>query len=77
MDYFISSPKTKTVTLRPGDPNFTFSNGISVTPRASIDIAQNTPPHIADQILYYYKLGYIKPIAQMTEQELMMSSLSN
>jgi len=74
---FITSPRTKTITLRPGDKNFSFSDGLLLTHRASIDVAANTPPHIAEQILYYYKLGYIKPIAHMTEQEFLMSSLSD
>jgi hypothetical protein len=69
-------PKTKTVSLRPGDKGFTFSDGISITPRASIEISKNCPPHIKDQILYYHQLGYITVTAHMTEQEHLMTSLS-
>lgn len=76
MAYFITEPKVKFVSLRKGDQNFHMSNGISLTPRASIDISKNCPSHIAQQIVYYYERGYIQAVANMTEQELMMSSLS-
>lgn len=76
MAFFITEPKVKFVSLKKGDPNFYMSDGISLTPRASIDISKNCPPHIAEQIAYFYERGYIQAVAKMTEQELMMSSLS-
>ena len=77
MDSCFNTPKTKVVSLTKIDPTFFFSHdGITITPRASIVVTEDCPMHIRQQIHYYFQRGYISALAHMTEQELLMSSLS-
>jgi hypothetical protein len=77
MDSCFKTPTTSVVSLTKIDPTFYFSHdGITITPRASIVVTEDCPRHIKDQILYYFQRGYISALANMTEQELLMSSLT-
>jgi len=62
--------------IRPGELGFTFcANGVTLVPRASVEISQNCPQHIADIILGAYNRGWIKPVANMRETEHLMEIL--
>lgn len=62
--------------IRPGDLGFTFSaNNVTLVPRASIEISQSCPQHVADIILTAYNRGWLKPVANMRDTEHLMEIL--
>jgi hypothetical protein len=57
-------------TLRPSDPNFTFSpDGIRLVSRAAIEISQRCPDNYASLIQECINHGWLKPVAYMRESE--------
>ena len=64
------------VTLRPGHEDFVFSpNGITVVPRAAIEISQQCPENYRSLIAECLNQGWIKPVAYMREIEYTMELL--
>ena len=68
--------KQSHVTLRPGHEDFSFSpDGITVVPRASIEISQRCPENYRSLIAECFNQGWIKPIANMRDTEYTMELL--
>ena len=63
-------------TLKPGDPNFVITNGLVQTNRAGIEISQRCPSNYASLIAECLNHGWIKPVAHVTERELLFMGLS-
>jgi len=58
-------------TLKPKDPNFSFSpDGIKIVPRASIEISQRCPENYQDLIQECVRHGWLRPVAHMRDEEL-------
>jgi hypothetical protein len=63
-------------TIKPGDPNFIITDGLVQTNRAGIEISQRCPSNYADLIAECINHGWIKPVAHVTERELIFMGLS-
>jgi hypothetical protein len=64
------------VSLRPGHEDFSFSpDGISIVPRASIEISQRCPENYRSLIAECVGHGWIKAVANMRETEYTMELL--
>jgi hypothetical protein len=64
------------VTLRPGHEDFSFSpDGVTVVPRASIEISENCPAQYQKFLYECWGNGWIKPIAHMRDVEYTMELL--
>jgi hypothetical protein len=63
-------------TLKPGDPNFVITDGLVQTNRAGIEISQRCPSNYASLIAECLNHGWIKPVAHITERELLFMGLS-
>jgi hypothetical protein len=62
--------------LKPGDKNFTFSpNGVTLVPRASLEITSDCPSEYRDIITQAYKNGWLKPVANIRNPEFTMELL--
>jgi hypothetical protein len=72
---FISKRSTVR-TLKPGDPNFVINDGLVQVHRASIEVNQQCPENYKDLILECMRYGWIKPVAYVTERELLFMGLS-
>lgn len=63
-------------TLRPNDPDFTFSpDGIKLVPRAGFDISQHCPKEYRMILLECLNNGWLRPIAHMRDTEYTMELL--
>ena len=63
-------------TLRPNDPDFTFSpDGLTIVPRASFEISQRCPDNYASLIAECINHGWLKPVAHMRDTEYTMELL--
>lgn len=69
--------KSQVRTLKPGDPNFVITDGLVRTNRAGLEISQRCPENYKDLILECIRHGWLKPVAHVTERELVFMGLSN
>jgi len=62
--------------LKPGDRNFRISDGLITAPRAGFEISQRCPENYRDILQECIGHGWIKPVAYITERELLFMGLS-
>lgn len=61
-----------------GQKHFTFSpDGIKLVPRASIEVVDECPTNIRDQISWYIAKGWIQPVAYMLDEEYVWEELKS
>lgn len=68
--------KTQIHTIKPGDPNFVIKDGIMITPRAALEISQRCPENYLSLIQECMRHGWLKPVAHVTERELIFMGLT-
>jgi hypothetical protein len=63
-------------TIRQEDPNFTIQDGLTIAPRAGFEISNNCPRQYKLMIMEAMKNGWLQPIANLTERELIFMGLT-
>ena len=63
-------------TIKQNDPRFTIVDKFVTAPRASFEISQRCPENYRDLILECINHGWLKPVAHMTERELIFMGLT-
>jgi len=63
-------------TLKQGDPNFVINDGLMQAPRAGFEISQRCPENYASLIQECIMHGWLKPVAHVTERELLFMGLT-
>lgn len=71
------SNKNRIHTIKQGDPRFMITNGLVIAPRAGFEISHNCPDRYQKIIAQCINHGWIKPVASLTERELIFNGLSN
>jgi hypothetical protein len=74
MTYTIHQSQIRT--LKPSDPNFVITDGFMVAPRAGFEINKNCPREYRQIIAACIDQGWLKPVAHVTERELIFTGLS-
>ena len=74
MTYTIYQSQVRTI--RQEDPNFTIQDGLTITPRAGFEISNNCPRQYKLMIMEAIKNGWLQPIANLTERELIFMGLT-
>jgi hypothetical protein len=73
---FTSLDKNKTIkTIRQSDLDFYIDNGITISPRAGLEIGQKCPREYKMIISECINNGWLKPIAYMKESEYVWEKL--
>jgi hypothetical protein len=73
----ITSRKSQIRTLKQGDKNFRIIDGMVTAPRAGFEISNNCPKEYQSILITALNAGWIKPIANITERELIFMGLTN
>lgn len=73
----IGQSSSTTVTLHPDDNKFWIRDRFTVTGRASIELSKNCPREYKMIIAECINRGWIKPVANMSERELLFLVLSD
>jgi len=73
----ITSCQSQIRTIRPGDKNFTITDGLVVTNRAGFEVGTNCPKEYRSVLTMALNAGWIKPIAYVTEREMLFMGLTN
>ena len=68
--------KSQIHTIRQEDPNFTIQDGLILTPRAGFEISNDCPRQYKLMIMEAVKNGWLQPIANLTERELIFMGLT-
>jgi hypothetical protein len=63
-------------TLKQGDPNFVIRDGLVQAPRAGFEISQRCPENYISLIQECISHGWLKPVAHVTERELIFMGLT-
>jgi hypothetical protein len=69
--------KSQIRTLKQSDPNFVITDGLMQAPRAGFEINKNCPQEYRQIIAACIDQGWLKPIANVTERELIFMGLTN
>lgn len=70
-----TSPDKIIKTIRQSDPDFYIDNGITISPRAGIEISQRCPSNYASLIAECINHGWLKPVAYIKESEYVWEKL--
>lgn len=72
-----STNKNSIITIKQGDSNFIINDGFTYTHRAALEISIRCPEKYKDIILECIRYGWLKPVAHVTERELLFMGLSD
>jgi hypothetical protein len=72
----ITTYRSQIRTIKPGDPNFVITAGLEQAHRAGLEISQRCPENYKDLILECIRHGWLKPVANVTERELIFMGLT-
>jgi len=73
----IKIQKTQIRTIKQHDPRFTIKDGFVVTPRAAFEIDSQCPSAYKMVITECIQNGWLAPVANMTERELLFVGLTD
>lgn len=73
----IKTHRSSIRTIKHGDPRFTITDGLVVSPRAGFEIDQRCPKEYRAIISDCLHHGWLKPVAHITERELIFMGLTN
>jgi hypothetical protein len=74
---YITAHNSQVRSLTTDDPRFLIKDKFTVTPRAGFEISEKCPQNYAMIIANCIDKGWLKPIANITERELVFMGLSN
>lgn len=73
----ITTRQSKIRKIDQRDPRFIIEDGFTLTPRAGFEISKSCPNEYRSVLLQAVKAGWIKPVAHVTERELLFIGLAN
>lgn len=70
---------TKSTTRRiyRGQDGFNMIDGVKIVPRAEIEILAQCPASIRDTVAFAIAKGYVQPVANLRDEELVWDKLTN
>lgn len=74
MNYTVNQSKIRTI--RPGDPEFVIVDNLTLSPRASFEISKSCPAEYRSILITAINAKWIKPVANVTEKELLFIGLT-
>lgn len=59
-----------------GEPGFHMTDGVKMVPRAEIVVLKECPANMVDMLNYAIAKGYVQPVANVRDEELVWEKLS-
>lgn len=72
---YITQKRTNIKTIKQGDPLWTLTDGVVVSPRAGFEISQHCPKEYRLIIQECFGYGWLKPVAHVYGKEYTMDAL--
>ena len=60
-----------------GEPGFSMIDGVRLVPRAEIVVLEQCPANIRDMLQYAIAKGYVQPVANVRDEELVWEKLAS
>ena len=60
-----------------GQPGFYMTDGIKMVPRAEVIVLEQCPTNIRDMLQYAIAKGYVQPVANVRDEELVWEKLQS
>lgn len=73
----ITAHKSQIRTIKRGDKNFYIQDSLVISPRAGFEISQQCPKEYRAIIAQCIDTGWLKPVAHVTERELLFMGLAD
>ena len=73
----IKTYKSQIRTIKHTDPRFHINDEFTTAPRAGFEISSGCPYNYREIIQECVQRGWLKPVAYMTEREILFMGLSN
>ena len=74
---YITTQQSKIKRIDRSDPRFTIYDDFVAVPRAGFEISNNCPTEYRTILITAINAGWIKPIAHVTERELLFIGLAD
>jgi hypothetical protein len=74
MTYTVHTSQVRTI--KSDNPNFVIHDGLMISPRAGFEINKDCPREYRQIIAACIDRGWLKPVANVTERELLFIGLS-
>ncbi len=75
MTFTVHKPTTRRIYR--GQDGFSMIDGVKIVPRAEIEILDQCPPNVRDIVSFATAKGYIQPVANVRDEELVWDKLTN
>ena len=75
MTYTVHKPTTRRIYR--GQAGFFMQDGVKLVPRAEIVVLEQCPTNIRDMLQYYIAKGYVQPVANVRDEELVWEKLTS
>ena len=75
MSYKIHESTTRR--LFRGQPGFHMTDGVKLVPRAEIVVLKECPTNMIDMLNYAIAKGYVQPVANVRDEELVWGKLAS
>jgi len=75
MTYTMHKPTTRRIYR--GQSGFNMTDGIKIVPRAEIEILEQCPSSIRDTVAFAIAKGYVQPVANVRDEELVWEKLTS
>ena len=60
-----------------GEPGFSMVDGVRLVPRAEIVVLEQCPANLRDMLQYAITKGYVQPVANVRDEELVWEKLAS
>ena len=60
-----------------GQPGFNMADGFKIVPRAEVEILEQCPASIRDTVAFAIAKGYVQPVANVRDEELVWEKLTS
>ena len=74
MSYTFNQPTTRRIFR--GQPGFNIIDGVRMVPRAEVVVLEQCPNNIRDMVNYAIAKGWIQPVANVRDDELVWEKLA-
>ena len=75
MTYKVQTSTTRR--LWRGEPGFSMIDGVRLVPRAEIVVLDQCPANLRDMLQYAIAKGYVQPVANVRDEELVWEKLAS
>ena len=60
-----------------GEPGFSMVDGVRLVPRAEIVVLEQCPTNLRDMLQYAIAKGYVQPVANVRDEELVWEKIAS